>query len=79
MLSPQEGAYAISYALGDRGPDAELLAAAAKGKLDSREDYETQVRRLLADTEYYRGDIDSGVSGKNMQRFSRQDSIVRIS
>ena len=25
MLSPREGAYAISYALGDRGPDAALL------------------------------------------------------
>jgi hypothetical protein len=29
MLSPREGSYAISYALGDRGPDAMLREAAA--------------------------------------------------
>ena len=58
MLSPREGAYAISYALGDRGPDAALLEAAENGKLESREDYEREVKRLLADQQYYKGPID---------------------
>lgn len=58
MLSPREGAYAISYALGDRGPDAKLLEAAANGKLQTREDYQREVTRMLADHVYYRGSVD---------------------
>jgi len=63
MLSPREGAYAISYALGDRGPDAELLEAAASGKLVSKEDYKREVARLLGDTSYYAGRVDPGIAG----------------
>lgn len=62
MLSSREGAYAISYALGDRGPDATLLKAAAEGKLTTREDYRREVVRLLADENYYRGPIDPAFS-----------------
>ena len=58
MLSPREGAHAISYALGDRGPDAALLQAAAAGKLATREDYHREVTRLLADKEYYKDSVD---------------------
>lgn len=58
MLSPREGAFAISYAIGDRGPDAELLEAAESGKLETREDYHREVTRLLADKEYYKGPVD---------------------
>lgn len=67
ILSPHEAAYAISYALGDRGPDAKLLEAAATGKLDSSEDYAREAARLLADNEYYRGAVDPTLSGKNMK------------
>jgi hypothetical protein len=66
MLSPHEGAYAISYALGDRGPDAKLLEAAASGRLNSREDYKREVLRLLADENYYRGPVDPSISGMHM-------------
>jgi hypothetical protein len=38
MLSPREASYAISYALGDRGPDPALAKAAADGRLNTRED-----------------------------------------
>jgi len=62
MLSPREGAYAISYALGDRGPDSALLEAAKDGKLTSKEDYKREVTRLLADQEYYKDSIDSAFS-----------------
>lgn len=62
LLSPREGAYAISYALGDRGPDKLLLKAAAEGKLQSKEDYRREVERLLADKEYYRGEVDPAFS-----------------
>lgn len=58
MLAPHEASYAISYALGDRGPDAVLRKAAADGKLNSKSDYAREVTRLLADENYYKGQID---------------------
>ncbi|MFT4688679.1 MAG: hypothetical protein ACI9OD_000877 [Limisphaerales bacterium] len=67
MLSPHEGARAISYALGDRGPGEALRQAAAKGRLETREDYRREVKRLLADQNYYAGPVDKGISGKNMK------------
>ncbi|QTN31536.1 DUF1588 domain-containing protein [Akkermansiaceae bacterium] len=48
-LTPREASYAISYALTDRIPDAALVEAAKTGKLETREDYEREVRRILAD------------------------------
>jgi hypothetical protein len=48
-LTPHEASYAIAYALTDRIPDAGLVEAAKSGKLNSKEDYEREVRRLLAD------------------------------
>lgn len=65
-LSPHEAAYAISYAMGDRGPDAKLLEAAARGMLSSKEDYKREVLRLLADTTYYQGQVDSNLSGSHI-------------
>lgn len=47
MLSPYELAYAIGFAILDSGPDAELLTAADEGRLETREDVEREVRRLL--------------------------------
>lgn len=49
VLKPREGAYAIAYALTDRIPDDKLFKAAADGNLESREDYEREVRRYLGD------------------------------
>lgn len=65
-LSPREAAFAIAYALGDRGPDAELLRAAESGKLATRADYEREVRRLLADENYFRGQVDKSLNGKHI-------------
>lgn len=48
MLSPRDASYAIAYALTDQSPDAELVEAAANGRLNTREDYEREVTRLLA-------------------------------
>ncbi len=66
-LSPPEAAQAISYALGDLGPDPELRKAAEEGRLTTKEDFRREVQRLLADAEYYKGLVDPGLSGKNMQ------------
>ncbi len=67
ILAPREAALAISYALGDRGPDAVLRSAADEGRLVTQEDFKRQVERLLADEDYYAGPVDPGISGKNMR------------
>ncbi len=48
-LTPREASYAIAYALTDRIPDKKLVEAAETGKLETRDDYEREVHRLLAD------------------------------
>ncbi|QTN33318.1 DUF1588 domain-containing protein [Akkermansiaceae bacterium] len=48
MMSPRDASYAIAYALTDQSPDAELVAAATSGRLNTREDYKREVERLLA-------------------------------
>lgn len=48
-LTPREASYALAYALTDRIPDDALVQSANSGKLETREDYEREVRRLLAD------------------------------
>lgn len=79
LLAPHEGAYAISYALGDRGPDAKLLQAAEQGRLGTREDYQREVLRLLDDKTYYAGEIDPALSGKNMRaHVTSHPRIVRF-
>ncbi len=57
-LSPSEAGFAIAYALSDRAPDETLLQAARDGLLNTKQDYEREVKRLLAgDT--LRGGIDA--------------------
>jgi len=57
-LSPREAAFAIAYAVGDRGPDPILMKAAQEGKLVTKADYEMQVQRLLKDPTYNRNVVD---------------------
>lgn len=70
MLAPQEASYAISYAMGDRGPDSTLLAAAAQGRLNTREDYKREVTRLLADKTYYFGGIDTSSNTNKLASYA---------
>jgi len=67
MLTPREAAYAISYALGDRGPDAELMKAAEEARLQTKADYKREVERLLADETYYFGPVDPSLDGGHYQ------------
>lgn len=66
-LSPREAAFAISYALGDRNPDPTLMQAAQDGRLATKSDYRREVERLIADEQYYRGQVDPTLNGKNYQ------------
>ncbi len=47
MLSPDEIAYALAYAITDSGPDAELRKAVEEGRLATKGDVEREVRRML--------------------------------
>ena len=79
MLSPREAAYALSYAMGDLGPDATLLAAAAEGRLNTREDFRREVTRLLEDKNYYRGSVDNAfTTGKVTSHVTSHPRIVRF-
>lgn len=62
-LTPREAAFAISYALGDRGPDEALMQAAEDGRLLTKADYKREVERLLANETYYRGPVDPSLDG----------------
>ncbi len=48
MMSPRDASYAIAYALTDQSPDADLVAAAGSGRLNTREDYKREIERILA-------------------------------
>ena len=79
MLSATEAAYAIAYALSDRGPDAKLQNAADSGKLTTTEDYRREVKRLLSDETSLAGPVDPTLSGKNMRtHVSTHPKLVRF-
>lgn len=79
LLAPQEAAFAIAYALGDRGPDSVLLEAAKSGRLVTAEDFRREVSRLLDDKEWFRGPVDPTLSGKNMRSHdSTHPKLVRF-
>ncbi|MDX1945250.1 MAG: DUF1588 domain-containing protein [Pirellulaceae bacterium] len=75
-LSPREASEAISYALGDRAPDPELVRAAAEGRLQTKDDVRREVERLLKESEYYRGQVDPSLNGMHYQ--SNQTSHPRL-
>lgn len=66
-LAPREASFAIAYALGDRGPDAALVQAAAAGRLNTREDYRREVERLLADKTYFQAPVDPALNGNHIK------------
>ena len=76
-LSPREAAYAIAYALGDRGPDSELLKAAESGKLITKADYEREVLRLLADKTSFAGPVDKSL-GFNASTNAPHPKLIRF-
>jgi hypothetical protein len=78
-LSPREASFALSYALGDRGPDAQLIKAAEEGRLAAKEDYRREVMRLLADKNYFRGPVDPSLSGMHIHsHVSSHPKLVRF-
>lgn len=69
MLSPYDASYALAYALTDASPDPELAKAAREGRLNTRADYEREVRRMLAKRDQYFV-IDESVDKKDVPNFT---------
>ena len=61
-LSPREASFAIAYAISDHGPDEQLVRAAEEGRLETKEDYQREVTRLLNDQKSFFGEVDPDVS-----------------
>lgn len=79
MLAPREAAFAIAYAMGDDAPDPKLMAAAAEGRLATREDFYREVTRLLADPVLFRGSVDNYLTtGKVKSHEVSHPRIVRF-
>ncbi|MEZ6143479.1 MAG: DUF1588 domain-containing protein [Zavarzinella sp.] len=70
MMTPRDASYAIAYALTDSSPDAELAKAAAEGRLNTRADYEREVRRMLAKRDQV-SIIDEAVNHQDCPNFTR--------
>lgn len=69
MLSPYDASYALAYALTDASPDKELAKAAAEDRLNTRADYEREVRRMLSRRDQYYV-IDESVDKNDVPNFT---------
>ena len=72
MLSPRDASYAIAYALTDSSPDKQLMEAANSGKLNTREDFQREVLRMLKSTDQYY------VIEEALERIGLSDSFTNI-
>jgi hypothetical protein len=72
MLSPRDASYAIAHALTDSSPDKQLVDAANSGKLNTREDFQREVLRLLKPTDQYY------VIEEALERIGLNDSVTNI-
>lgn len=65
MMSARDASYSLAYALTDSSPDEELIRAAKEGRLNTREDYEREIRRMLKRRDQWTI-IDEGVQAANL-------------
>jgi hypothetical protein len=77
MMSPRDASYALAYALTDSGPDEDLATAAAEGRLNSRADYEREVRRMLARRDVWTI-IDESVQAANLNASVTNQPIRKV-
>ena len=66
-MSPREASYAIAYALSDHNPDEALVKAAEEGRLNTKEDYQREVLRLLKDEKSFLAEGDPTVNGIHLR------------
>jgi mono/diheme cytochrome c family protein len=77
LMSPRDASYALSYALTDSSPDAELTKAVLDGRLNTREDYEREVRRMLKKRDVWTI-IDESVQAANLNASVTNQPIRKL-
>jgi len=77
MMSPRNASYALAYALTDASPDETLVQAAEKGRLNSRKDYEREIRRILNDRDQW-CIIDENVQAANLNASVTRQPIRKL-
>lgn len=77
MISPRDASYALSYALTDASPDDVLINAAKDGQLNSRQDYEREVRRILKRRDQWYI-IDENVQATNLNASTTNQPIRKL-
>lgn len=77
MMSPTDASYALAYALTDSSPDPELAKASAEGRLNTREDYEREIRRMLARRDVWTI-VDESVQSANLNASVTNQPIRKL-
>ncbi len=77
MMSPRNASYALAYALTDASPDEILVKATEEGRLNSREDYEREVRRILSQRDQWYL-IDENVQAANLNASVTNQPIRKL-
>ena len=77
MMSPRNASYALAYALTDTAPDEELADSAKEGRLQSRKDYEREIRRILKDRQQWYV-IDENVQAMNLNASVTNQPIRKL-
>ena len=77
LMSPRDVSYALAYALTDSRPDEELVDAVTGGRLNSREDYEREIRRMLKRRDRW-CIIDEGVQAANLNASVTNQPIRKL-
>ncbi|MEE2639081.1 MAG: DUF1588 domain-containing protein [Planctomycetota bacterium] len=77
MMSPRDASYALAYALTDASPDEALTEAAKEGRLNSREDYKREVRRILGRRDQWCV-IDENVQAANLNASVTNQPIRKL-
>ena len=77
LMSPRDASYALSYALTDASPDEALAQAAGEQRLNSRSDYEREVRRILKRRDQWYI-IDENVQAANLNASTTNQAIRKL-
>ncbi|MCB1694168.1 MAG: DUF1592 domain-containing protein, partial [Pseudomonadales bacterium] len=77
MMSPRDASYALAYAITDSSPDAELVKAVDEDRLNTRADYEREVRRMLKRRDVWTI-IDEGIQAANLNASVTNQPIRKL-
>ena len=77
MMSPRNASYALAYALTDSGPDEGLVQAVEEARLNTRKDYEREIRRMLARRDQW-CIVDENVQAANLNASVTNQPIRKL-